>query len=477
MDANLISLEKFTLRKAMLLCSTTLLLCVNFCLGQYDSFVCNVISNSYVEIIKYNGSDSSVIIPETIEDKPVKIIRSFAFAACNSITNIVIPDTIEVIEDWAFSECNNLISITIGNDVKIIGAGALSHCVNLMNLIIPDSVELIGERAFYNCKKLNSITLGKGIKSIGNKSFYFCPSLSTISVNPLNQYYTIVNGVLFNKNKTVIIRYPPAKTNTTYVIPHIVEKIEDGAFNECTNITEVTIVNGVKSIGEYAFEDCFGLKEIVIPDSVEMIGTGIFAGCKNLTSFVIGNGIKNIPCGAFSYCDGLRNIIIPDNIEVIENGAFVGCSRLYSVTIGNGLKTIGDGVFQSCSELKKICFKGNAPEIGFDIFHWCPDTLRVYYVNGTLGWGSTFGGRLTEKWTPAYLAITPLYNYTTNTFRFSVYGTAGTRIEILATTNLYNCEWECIYFTNIINGEIEFVDQNAQAFPVRFYRVLQEPIY
>ena len=170
------------------------------------------------------------------------------------------------------------------------------------------SVTSIGPSAFYGCSGLTSITIPNSVTSIGNGAFNGCTGLTSINVASGNNYYSDNNGVLFNKKKTELIRYPEGKSQTSYTIPDSVTSIGYEAFKYCTGLTSITIPNSVTSIGERAFWDCTGLTSITIPNSVTSIGYRAFYKCTGLTSITIPNSVTRIGNGAFEHCTGLKDV-------------------------------------------------------------------------------------------------------------------------------------------------------------------------
>jgi len=154
---------------------------------------------------------------------------------------------------------------------------------NITSIIIPESISRIRNSAFKDCTKLTSINLTKGIKNIETGAFTGCSNLTVINVDVDNKDYMSDNGVLYDKKKTVLHTYPEGKTNSSFVIPDSITKIEYEAFY-LSKLASITIPNSVKQIEEYAFQDCVNLTSITVPKSVTHIGQGAFEGCDNLIS-------------------------------------------------------------------------------------------------------------------------------------------------------------------------------------------------
>ena len=338
------------------------------------------------------GASGTLIIPGTIEGKPVTSIGEDAFFECEFLTSITIPEGVTSIGDWAFDECYALRTVTI-----------------------PDSVTSIGDLAFYCCENLTSIIIPDSVTSIGEGAFSKCSTLTTIEVGAGNVNYTEVNGVLFNTDKTLLHTYPADKTGANYTIPDSVTSIGTSAFRECTSLTNITIPDsvtsigyaafrectnlnsitipeGVTSIGAWAFDDCYALRTVTIPDSVTSIGDGTFDECNRLNSVTIGNGVTSIGDWAFYCCNDLNSITIPQSVTSIGENAFDFCINLTSITIPEGVTSIKEKTFLDCWSLTNIIFLGNAPRLGFQAFHQVPANAKVFIYEGASGFGEKFGG-------------------------------------------------------------------------------------
>ena len=196
----------------------------------YGDFEYELLEDDTVTITGYTGYADALEIPSEIDGKKVTSIGDVAFENCDSLTSVTIPDSVTTIGDWAFAWCDSLTSVTI-----------------------PDSVTTIGGTAFIRCG-----------------------SLTSVNVSVDNQNYSSQNGVLFNKDKTMLIQYPIGKEDKEYTIPYSVTTIGDSAFWDCNSLTSVTIPDSVTTIGDYAFRDCDSLTSVTIPDSVESIGYQAF---------------------------------------------------------------------------------------------------------------------------------------------------------------------------------------------------------
>ena len=269
-------------------------------------------------------------------------IGANAFASCSKLTDITIPKTVTSIYKNPFSGCDELKNIqvsyenpnyssdngilfnkektelicypnnnsgpiryTIPSNVTTIGENAFYDCNNVVEITIPDSVTSIGRLAFAYNHWITEITIPSSVTNIGEYVLDNCEKLERIEVAGENANYTSENGILFNKDKTELICYPCAKTETSYIIPNSVTNIADKAFWNCKNLTNITIPNTVTNLGKEAFYSCSGLTNIIIPNSITEIGENTFYDCSKLTNIIIPNSVTNIGSTAFNNCDNV----------------------------------------------------------------------------------------------------------------------------------------------------------------------------
>jgi len=390
----------------------------------------------------------------------VTFIPDEAFIGCVTLAGITIPNSVTKIGEYAaFYNCTSLTSITIPDSVTSIGRSAFSGCKSLASVTIPNSVTSIEGWAFSDCKSLVSVTLPNSVISIGEYAFYVCTSLTTINVDAGNTMYNSQDGVLYNKNKTLLHTYPAGKKETFFAIPDSVTSIGKGAFHDCTSLVSitlpnsvisigdsafydctslisVTLPNSVISIGEYAFYDCTSLVSITLPNSVISIGDSAFSGCKSLVSVTIPNSVTSIGRSAFSYCTSLTAInidagnimynsqdgvlynknktllhtypagkkgtffAIPDSVTSIGDSAFISCKNLTSITIPDSVTSIGSTAFLGCDSLTSVTFQGMIPLNGFKRSGWFDmflGDLREKYLAGGRGTYTRASGG--ETWT------------------------------------------------------------------------------
>ena len=227
---------------------------------------------------------SSISLPEGIIT-----IGENAFCRCESLTSIEIPDGVKKIGQGTFSDCKSLTIVTIPNNVTLIENAAFTGCSSLVSINIPEGIEKINGSTFEGCSSLVSITIPGNVNEVDKSAFWFCSSLQEINVVEENLYYTSVDGVLFDKEKTILICCPEGKTGS-YTVPEGVSKIGDGAFEICSKLLEIGISESVTSIGYYAFSGCSSLQSIDVAEgNVNYASIDGVLFDKNVTTLMVGS--------------------------------------------------------------------------------------------------------------------------------------------------------------------------------------------
>lgn len=326
-----------------------------------------------------------------------------------NITDYTIKENTICIADHAFSYCTDLWNINIPSSVKSIGKYAFNNCPSMRTIKLPEGLERIGSNAFFGCRMLYSISIPASVSYIGSEVFSYCDRLKSITVDRNNMHYSSIDDVLFNKDRSVLIRYPSAKIREIYYIPYSVKKIDSGAFLDCTEIFKVVIPRSVTYIGNNAFFGCVNMTSISIPLSVTQIGSKAFynsgyykvqgnwqggvlyidqylIAANNMEICTIKDGTVCIADDAFKNCEDLETVSIPKGVTTIGNNAFRGCEKLLSINIPKGVSSIGAGAFYDCSGLMGISIPLSVKTIGDGAFYGCVRLLGVFYAGSEAQW-------------------------------------------------------------------------------------------
>jgi len=381
-----------------------------------DSYDGGIVTEQY-------SSSSSVIsityhfyIPISLKSVTITDGEIFegAFANCEFLTNITIPDSATSIGFAAFSHCTNLISITIPNSVTRIEYGAfynsgvteihyngdLTDWLNIENLgyLMGFGHEKSPKLLFIAGKRIEGeLVIPEGVTSICDDAFTNCVEITNVRIP--NSVTVIGYAAFNNSNLTRAVISEGVETIGTYAfrgcerltsitIPNSVKSIEEGAFFGCTSLTNVTISEGVETIGTDAFYGCESLKNVTIPSSITDIGYGTFFGCTSLVSVKISEGVETIRDSAFSDCESLTSVTIPSSVKLIDSYAFSGCTSLASVKISEGVARIGNSAFNRCESLTSIVIPKSITSIGNEAFSYCSKLTTIEF-NGTINqWNS-----------------------------------------------------------------------------------------
>ena len=400
-------------------------------------------------ITGYTGSGGAVTIPSMLGGYPVTRIGGDAFET-SPLTSVAIPDSVTNIGIEAFAACSSLTNIMVSmsnpdysslngvlfhknemtlvqypagiggsyvipDNVTNLGIGAFQSS-GLASITIPTSLISIGASAFSGTF-LTGITIPGSVTSIGNEAFVDCDYLksvffqgnapandgTTFSGDPATVYYltgttgwgTMFGGVptsLFyspfgfstNGGTVTVTKY--LGTNTTVTIPASINNlpvigIGASAFSG-TSLISITIPNTVTSIGGGAFQNCGSLTSATIPDGVTNIEEFAFAFCSNLVGVAIGSHVTGIDPYAFEYCGRLAGVAIPNSVTSIGANAFAYCTNLFSASIGSGVTSIGANAFIHCS-LTNVTIPNRVLNLANGAFAYCNMTSLIIPDNVT----------------------------------------------------------------------------------------------
>ena len=404
----------------------------------------NELDDGTLKITKYVGNSATYVIPGEIDGKKVTKIGDSAFKGCTELTSITIPDGVTDIGNNAFSGCTSLETVTIPASVTYVGNSAFYGCTSLKSVTIPESVTYIGGYAFAECYSLKYADIPANVSGIGASPFYNCRSLENINTDEANKWYTTVDGVLYDKDKTELINYPAGKKDSSYVIPEGIRTIREKAFYGCLNLCELTIPDSVTEIESRAFEcsslisDEYGtikyvdswvvgsghtanvvlkdgtrgiafeafssdeiIEKVTMPDTVKYINAYAFENCTNLSEVLLSSSLENIENGAFLNCMKLADIVIPDSVISIKSDAFYNTALLDKqntpvkyvgkwviaaedcdkIVIKDGTKCIANNAFSSCTSLTDITIPDSVTMIGDYAFGNCNSLTEIKIPN------------------------------------------------------------------------------------------------
>ncbi len=396
------------------------------------------------------GAFSNCTGLESINLDKVETIGTAAFKGCSSLPKaLVISASIESVDSGAFKDtgitevifesgrtvipndiCNSigdtLLQVTIPEGVERIEENAFSGCSSLKQVELPDSCKSLGTNAFSKCTGLESINLDK-VEKIGAWAFDGCSSLPKTLVVP-NSIEAVLSGafadtgiteVIFESGRTAIPGNACSSIGDTLLqvtIPEGVESIGSSAFKGCSSLKQVVLPQSCTSIGAQVFQSCTALESINL-DKIEKIGAGAFNGCSALPkTLVVSNSVWSVGSGAFkdtgitevifesgrtvipndicnSIGDTLLQVTIPEGVEGIAMQAFYSCDSLKQVVLPQSCQHIGEGAFKNCSSLVSINLD-YVTEIRAHAFQGCTALSNSTVVPTTVErvWDNAFSG-------------------------------------------------------------------------------------
>ena len=285
---------------------------------------------TYVEIAKYNGTDTEITVPDMIDGLPVLSIGDSAF----------------VVSSW-FGESitKKITSIKLPKTLLNIGYGVFRGCKSMESIEIPDSVTEMGACLFEDCIALRSVKLPKKLKVINYRTFCNCQSLETVA------------------------------------IPKSVTTIRNDVFRDCAALTSISFPENC-GLSPDMFINCTSLKDVIIPEGCKLTTVSgaeyFFSGCKNLETVKLPASFETISSSMFAGCTALKEITIPDNYHTIDNSAFESCSALTNVVIPESVNKVNGSAFKDCARLEKITFLNPTCSI-YNVLN----TICNYTLNGT----------------------------------------------------------------------------------------------
>lgn len=357
----------------------------------FEDFTYTILADGTLEITKYTGDETVVFVPEQINDLDVTAISSGAFSQNGTITDVTLPDGIIKIGDHAFTECTSLKSVNL-----------------------PEGLLSLGDLVFQGDILLDEIILPASLIHIGMNPFDRCDSLTEIQLSESNNYFTTDDGILFDRQKTILISYPAGKTDINYTFPEEITEIAFAAFSENKYLEEITIPENVAIINGNPFCGCTGLltmdvsplnhfyevfdgalfnvqeRELItyfwgtedehytVPQGIISIAQEAFYRHPELKTIDLPNTLTTIKDAAFAE-SGLTKIKIPERVISLGNSTFSRCYDLESVTLPKNLNWIGNSTFSECTSLTSFTFPQDLNSIGEAAFFQCTGLTKLTF--------------------------------------------------------------------------------------------------
>jgi tetratricopeptide (TPR) repeat protein len=306
-----------------------------------------------------NAKDRARVVQLTlagpVNDDDLRVLREMATNGKLTTLNLA-ATTLTKLPDRAFQGGAVLTALKLPESLREIGSEALEGCAGLTELVLPDTLTQLVGNAFDRCTSLTALTLPASlIRGIGFTTFCAgCKKLSQFMVKEGNASYSSLDGVLYNKEKTILLRYPCGKEAPLFSFPNTIAEVGIGAFEGSTYLSSITLPESLKTIRNAAFMGCTSLSGLVIPAAVAEIGANAFESCSRLSTINLPVFVTDINYCTFKNCSALTQVTLPETVREIRSEAFLGCSSLATITLNSAVKGLGDNCFSGCLNLKDV---------------------------------------------------------------------------------------------------------------------------
>ena len=336
------------------------------------------VTDLHNEVLGYCTSLKGVTIPAS-----VTYIDPWAFYGSGSLETITVAEGNEycyvagnslITKDGMLVRGTNTTVIPTDGTVTCIGVVAFAGCETLTSLVIPEGILEIGDRVFENTG-LTSIHLPASIQYVTGNAFAGS-NIKDITIAKDHPSLIVVNGNVINTDtKTLVIG-----RNGDIPTDGSVTAIGDHAFANNANLTSIVIPDAVTYISSHAFANCSNLTSVKLPDGLTEISSGMFINCCNLTAITLPEGLSYIGSWAFNGCNNLQSIVIPSTVTTIDYRAFGFCESLTEVVLPNGLTELGNEAFGWCYNLNKIVIPSTVTNLYYELLWECNSLTTVQFL-------------------------------------------------------------------------------------------------
>ena len=358
---------------------------------------CSMLINGLIYCTESVNEDTDIAV--TFVDKSEQIFDiNYEQMASNEyrnrITSVFVKNSANLIEYRGFYGCQNLAFVNFATDSKVkeIGFMAFANCQKLKSIKIPDSVEYIGMGAFQGCSRLESVVLPNSLKTIRDDIFANCQNLKTLVIPDfvkvsISQNFDHMDVFLLVNGRISHIGNFPNGQLSVYKKFNLLRNLLIQGMEKCTfSESKINLPDGVEKLYLRDFWLNFSqtLKEITLPKTIDFIEKRAFEDYKSLETviFTDGNKLINIQERCFTNCQNLNYVRLPNNLTKINGHMFFGCRQLRSINIPKNLRYVEPEAFYGCDNLATV----QTPEsIELYAINNDPETISIFCFNKNNG--------------------------------------------------------------------------------------------
>lgn len=329
-------------------------------------------------------------------------IDGLAFAYCTQLENVVLPEGLKSLGDSAFRSCDSLTEITVPEGITFM-SGTFATCYSLRTVNLPSGLTHMMNGVVEGCRSLETLHLPAKLADISGE---WPSKLKTITTAFGSVRYVSEDGILYDTQDNSIL-FVNASITGNVTVRDGITTIGAGAFKGRKGLTSVTLPESCTVIDSYAFENCTALTDINFPEKLELIGrnafynSGItslklsqpglhvgsfaFTDCHQLKSVEITSTDFDLMEWAFARCENLETVILPPQVFRMEGGCFTECTSLTTVVLPKNI-TFAHG-FKDCTSLKTIEIPDSVTSIGYEAFANCKSLESIHLPDGVTNIG------------------------------------------------------------------------------------------
>lgn len=329
-------------------------------------------------------------------------IDGLAFAYCTQLENVVLPEGLKSLGDSAFRSCDSLTEITVPEGITFM-SGTFATCYSLRTVNLPSGLTHMMNGVVEGCRSLETLHLPAKLADISGE---WPSKLKTITTAFGSVRYVSEDGILYDTQDNSIL-FVNASITGNVTVRDGITTIGAGAFKGRKGLTSVTLPESCTVIDSYAFENCTALTDINFPEKLELIGrnafynSGItslklsqpglhvgsfaFTDCHQLKSVEITSTDFDLMEWAFARCENLETVILPPQVFRMEGGCFTECTSLTTVVLPKNITFVHG--FKGCTSLKTIEIPDSVTSIGYEAFANCKSLESIHLPDGVTNIG------------------------------------------------------------------------------------------